>query len=124
MILMRRVFVTLLLVGALAGPAVAQDARVPYSLTFDGTSDHGTIVGSWGGSFVQGTYGNGQWVIVSGGAPVVGGTYQCGGGCTFDGTLDYGQPRNFSFDVPIFDDTGRARVSGSVTVDLTPPVLE
>jgi hypothetical protein len=50
---------------------------------------------------------------------VVGGTYRCDGGCTFDGTVDYGQPRNFSLDVPIFDGTGRATIYGSVSVDLT-----
>jgi hypothetical protein len=65
------------LVGDLAAPVAAQDARIPYSLTFSGTPARGTIIGTGGGGFVQGAYGNGEWMIVSGGAPVVGGTYRC-----------------------------------------------
>jgi hypothetical protein len=124
MMMLRRLFAMLVLIGALAAPAAAQDARLPYTLTFSGTAASGTIVGEWGGILVQGAYANGQWVILSYGSPVVGGTYQCNGGCTFNGTVYYGQHlTNFSLD-PLTLDTGTATTSGSVSVDLRPPYLE
>jgi hypothetical protein len=121
---MRHVIVMLVLLGALAAPAAAQDVRLPYTLTFSGTPASGTIVGAWGGTPVQGAYANGQWVIVSGGAPVSGGTYRCNGGCTFDGTLSYATRTSFSLDAPTLEDTGTATASGSLSIDLRPPYLE
>jgi hypothetical protein len=84
-----------LLAGGRAAPVAAQDVRIPYSLAFSGTPARGTTIGTWGGGFVQGAYGNAEWMSVSGGAPVVGGTYRCDGGCTFDGTVDYGSAQEF-----------------------------
>ncbi len=121
---MRHLLVMLVLIGALAAPAVAQDARLPYTLTFSGTPARGTIDGAWGGTLVQGAYAGGEWVIVSGGAPVVGGTYRCNGGCTFEGTVIYQTRTSFKLDVPPLENTGTATVSGSISIDLMPPTLE
>lgn len=122
--MMRYLIVVLVLVGALAAQVAAQDARLPYTLTFTGAPARGTIAGEWGGMFVQGAYANGEWVIVSGGAPVVGGTYRCDGGCAFEGTVIYGTGTSFRLDAPTLVDTGTATVSGSISIDLTPPTLE
>ena len=120
---MRHLIVTLMLIGALAAPAAAQDARLTYTLTFSGTTARGTIAGAWGGLLVQGAYANGQWVIVSGGAPLVGGTYRCGGGCTFEGSVNYGPGTRFSLDASALEDSGTATASGSLSLDLRPPYL-
>lgn len=121
---MRRLFVVLVFIGALAAPAAAQDATLPYTLTFSGTAAQGTIAGAWGGMLVQGVYANGQWVIVSGGRPVTGGTYRCDGGCTFEGVVTYRRPTSFRLDAPSLGDTGTATASGTLSIDLTPPTLE
>jgi hypothetical protein len=124
MMTMRRFFVMLMFIGALAAPAAAQDARLPYTLTFSGTAARGTIAGAWGGMPVQGAYANGQWVIVSGGLPVTGGTYRCDGGCTFEGVVTYRQTTSFRLDAPSLEGTGTATASGTLSIDLTPPTLE
>jgi hypothetical protein len=121
---MRHLVVLLMFMAALAAPAAGEYVRLPYTLTFSGTAASGTIAGEWGGMPVQGAYANGQWVIVSGGAPVVGGAYRCGGGCTFEGTVIYGPRTSFSLDAPGLDDTGTATASGSLSIDLKPPYLE
>jgi hypothetical protein len=123
--MMRRLIVVLLFIGALAAPAAAQlHARLPYSLTFYETSSGGRITGAWGGTPVQGAYADGQWVIVSGGVPVASGTYRCDGGCTFEGVAVYETATRFTLNVPPLQDSGFATVSGSLTIDLTPPTLE
>jgi len=122
---MRRLMVMLMFIGALAVPAAAQlHARLPYSLTFYETSSGGRITGAWGGTPVEGAFADGQWVIVSGGAPVASGTYRCDGGCTFEGVVIYETSTRFTLNVPPLQGTGIATVSGSLTIDLTPPTLE
>ncbi len=121
---MRYLIVVLVFIGALAAQVAAQDARLPYTLTFSGTAARGTIAGAWGGMYVQGAYAGGEWVIVSGGAPVVGGTYRCDGGCAFEGTVSYGTQTSFRLDAPTLADTGTATASGSIMIDLTAPYLE
>lgn len=120
---MRRFIVMLVLMGVLAAPAAGQDATLPYSLTFSGTPAQGTITGAWGGMLVQGSYAAGRWLLVSGGRPVVGGTYRCDSGCTFDGVLVYGHATNFRLDVPALQATGTGSVDGSLPINLTPPTL-
>jgi hypothetical protein len=120
MINMRHVIVMLVLTAALAVPAYAQSARLPYALTISGTSAAGTITGAWGGLPVQGTYSGGRWAIVSGGKPVAGGTYRCNGGCTFEGTVTYNTPTRFSLAARGLGDTGTASVSGSLPINLAP----
>lgn len=121
---MRSLMVMLVFIGALAVPVAAQHARLPYSLTFYETSSGGRITGAWGGTPVQGAYADGQWVIVSGGAPVAGGTYRCDGGCTFEGVVIYETSTRFTLYAPMLQGDGIATVSGSLTIDLTPPTLE
>jgi hypothetical protein len=124
MMTMRRFFAMLVFIGALSVPAGAQDATLPYTLTFSGTAARGTIAGAWGGMPVQGAYADGQWVIVAGGRPVTGGTYRCDGGCTFEGVVTYRRPTSFRLDAPALERTGTATASGTLSIDLTPPTLE
>ena len=120
----RRFMVMLMLMGALAVPVAAQEVRLPYSLTFYGTSSGGRITGARGGTLVQGAYADSQWVIISGGVPVAGGTYRCDGGCTFEGVVIYETSTKFTLNAPTLPRAGTATVSGSLTIDLTPPTVE
>lgn len=116
----QRVIMMLLLTIVLAVPAAAQDATIPYSLTFFGSSTRGTIGGEWGGMIVEGFYDHGRWVLVSGGQRVVEGTYACGNSCTFDGVLMiYERPSAFRINVPALEETVE-NVQGRIAVNLTP----
>jgi hypothetical protein len=119
----RRILVMLALIGALGVPAAAQDAALPYALTFSGTPGQGTIRGAWGGMPVDGAYADGRWVLVSSGRPLIAGTYRCDSGCTFEGAAVYEGVTTFRLHVPGLQDTPVAAVSGSISVNLTPATL-
>ncbi len=105
-------------------PAAAQTAGLPYELTFAGTSAQGVISGVWGGTYARGAYTGGRWALAAEGRIVVAGTYTCGSGCTFDGTVNYDRPTDFALYVVTLSDTpGTETVSGSVPLQLTPPTL-
>lgn len=121
---MRYLVILLAVIVSFAPPAAAQSAVLPYELTFSGTSTQGTISGLWGGTYAQGAYTGGRWVLAAEGRILVVGTYHCGGGCTFDGSVSYDRPTDFSLSVATLSDTaGTETVSGSVPLHLTPPTL-
>jgi hypothetical protein len=121
---MRYLVILLVMVVSFAPPAGAQTAALPYALTFSGTPTHGTISGAWGGLLARGTYAGGRWTLVSGGKIVVDGIYRCGGGCTFDGSVDYATPTRVVLNVGRLGATDWTEtVSGSLPLHLTPPTL-
>jgi hypothetical protein len=121
---MRYLVILLAMVVSFAAPATAQTAALPYTLTFSGTSTQGAISGVWGGTFARGAYTGGRWVLIAEGKIIVAGTYRCGVGCTFDGSVDYETPTKFALYVDTLADTDRTQtVSGSVSLNLTPPTL-
>jgi len=121
---MRYLVVLLAIIVSFAPAVAAQTARLPYELTFSGTSTQGTISGVWGGTYAQGAYTGGRWALVAEGKIVVAGTYLCGDGCTFGGTLYYDRPTDFALDViTLSDSAGMQTVSGSVPLQLTPPTI-
>lgn len=118
------VFAILAITVSFAPWAAAQTAALPYELTFSGTSAQGVISGVWGGTYARGAYTGGRWVLVVEGRIVVAGTYRCGSGCTFDGTVDYDRPTDFALYVVTLSGTaGTETVSGSVPLHLTPPTI-
>ncbi len=121
---MRYLVILLGMVLSFAPSAAAETATLPYELTFSGTSTQGTISGVWGGTYARGAYTGGRWALVAEGRIIVAGTYRCGGGCMFDGTLDYDRPTDFALYVISLSDTaGTQTVSGSVPLQLTPPTI-
>jgi hypothetical protein len=113
-----------MVIVSFAPPAAAQTAGLPYELTFSGTSTQGTISGVWGGTYARGAYTGGRWALVAEGRIIVAGTYRCGEGCTFDGTVDYDRPTDFALYVVTLSDTaGTETVSGRVPLQLTPPTI-
>ncbi len=121
---MRYLVILLALVLSAALPAAAQTAAIPYELTFSGTSTQGAISGVWGGTYARGTYAGGRWALAAEGKIIVAGTYRCGGGCTFDGSVDYDRATAFALYVGTLSDTaGTETVSGSVPLHLTPSTL-
>lgn len=122
---MRYLVIGLAMVMSFAASVAAQSAMLPYTLTFSGTSTQGTINGAWGGTFAQGAYAQGRWILFSGGKLVVDGTYRCAGGCTFDGGVVYGTPTKLLLQAGTLDDTAATTetVSGSLPLDLRPPTL-
>jgi hypothetical protein len=121
---MRYLVILLGIIVIFAPPAAAQTAGLPYELTFSGTSTHGTISGVWGGTYARGAYTGGRWVLVAEGKIIVAGSYRCGDGCTFDGTLYYDRPTDFAlYVVSLSDSAGTQTVSGSVPLQLTPPTI-
>ena len=121
---MRYMVIVLAMVMSFVVPGAAQSALLPYILTFSGTSTQGTINGAWGGTFAQGAYAQGRWVMFSGGKMVVDGTYRCAGGCTFDGGVVYGTPTELVLQAGTLGDTEATEtVSGSLPLDLRPPTL-
>jgi hypothetical protein len=106
-------------------PPAPEHVTLQYSLTFSGTSAGGTIVGTWGGTAIQGMYSDGRWAVASGGRVVVGGTYRCSTGCDFAGTVIYrGTSTAVSLGAKTLGETERTEtVAGNLSIDLTPPVL-
>jgi hypothetical protein len=121
---MRYLLISVAMLVSFATPAAAQSAVLPYELTFSGTSSQGDISGLWGGTYARGAYSGGRWVLVAEGRIIVAGTYRCGGGCTFDGSVNYDRPTDFALYVETLSDTLRTQtVSGSVPLQLRPPTL-
>jgi hypothetical protein len=120
-----RTMLVMAVVLILGVPTTPEHVTLQYSLTFSGTSARGTIVGTWGGTAVQGTYSDGHWAIASEGRLVVGGTYRCSTGCDFAGTVIYrGTSTPVSLVAKTLGDTERTEtVAGNLSIDLTPPVL-
>jgi hypothetical protein len=117
--------VVMAVVLILGVPPAPEHVALQYSLTFSGTSAGGTIVGTWGGTAVQGTYANGRWAIASGEGWVASGTYRCSTGCDFAGTVIYrGTSTAISLAARSLGDTNRTEtVAGNLSIDLRPPVL-
>lgn len=121
---MRYLVILLAMLVSFAPPAAAQSTMLPYELTFSGTSIQGDINGLWGGTYARGAYTGGRWVLLAEGRIIVAGTYRCGGGCTFDGSVNYDRPTDFALFVATLSDSPRTEtVSGSVPLRLTPPTL-
>jgi hypothetical protein len=111
--------IALVLLVALPGRP-PEHATLHYSLTFSGTSAKGTIAGTWGGTAVVGAYSDGLWGIAAGGTLVVGGTYHCNAGCTFNGTVTYlGVSTAVSLVAKTLGDVERTEtVSGDLSINL------
>ena len=121
---MRYLVILLAVLVSFAPPAAAQSAVLPYELTFAGTSTQGEISGFWGGTYARGAYAGGRWALVAEGRVIVTGTYRCGGGCTFNGSVVYDRPTDFAMHAETLSDTpGTETVSGTVPLHLTPPTL-
>ncbi len=122
---MRYLVIALAMVVSFAVSVAAESPLLPYTLTFSGTSTQGTINGAWGGTFAQGAYAQGRWVLFSGGRLLVDGTYRCAGGCTFEGGVVYGTPTKLVLQAGTLSDTEATTetISGSLPLDLRPPTL-
>ena len=121
---MRYLVILLAMLVTFAPPAAAQSTVLPYELTFSGTSTQGEISGLWGGTYAQGFYTGGRWVLLAEGRIIATGTYRCGVGCTFDGSVHYDRPTDFALYVVTLSDSPRTEtVSGTVPLQLRPPTL-
>ena len=119
----RYIVLAAVLVAGIASPApAATHAALSYDLTLTGDSysgihPSGTIVGTFGGLAVDGSYAGGTWTLRAGGHSFAAGTYACERICRFRGTALAGRRVVYGWtsQVPTWDarrQVSRGKIAG------------